>query len=257
MTYTHNPRPTFIVFLRIIFTALVLSDYPVFSQDQKQVATDSIPGPDLVITPRFNSAGHFPFTGALLNRNINFDLNVFFEHRGYGFFIFKSWDLEDKRSFVNYLQPGIFRKFQLAPEFAVRVFFGYVFSQTSGFRDKDSDYFTAAVGYWTINDKLKLENCALFYDLSQSAKLANRLLVSRDIKKFRIDFYVWHRIVFEQGIHATSASLALNFPRIKLSDALFIQTTFSYQGYITKTKPDFAMRDGFLFQVAFPLLVKI
>ncbi len=228
---------------------------PAFGQEQKQ-PKDSVGGAEWVINPRLNSVGHFPYTGALINRNVNFDLNVFFEYKRYGFFIFESRDLEDPHSIVNYLQPGIFKRFQLSGQFYVRLFFGYVFSQTSGFRDNDSDYYTAAVGYWTIADNLKLEYTALFLDLSQSGKMANRVVLSWFVKNFKIDLYVWHRILLEQGIHATSSSVAVNFPTIRLSNSVSIQNTLSYQGYITDTKPGFARRDGFLFSVAFPLAMR-
>lgn len=209
--------------------------------------------PTFIVTPRFNSAGHFPFSGALLNRNINFDTNIYFEYKKNGFFIFKSADLQDKHSFINYLQPGIFRKFQLSPKLKVGTFFGYVFNQTREWRDPDSDYFTAAVIYWTIHDRLKLENTALFFDLSQSSKLANRLLLSYNLKNFKLDLYVWHRVVFDSNFHSTSASLAVNLPEIKLANHFSIQNTISYQGYITHNKPDFALRKGLLISVAFPI----
>lgn len=238
---------------------LILS---IFATTQSVIAQllekDSVMRPDFVITPRLNSAGYFPYTGALLNKNINFDVNIFFEYKSkYGFFLFKSVDLEDRHSYVNYLQPGIFRTFHAGNNFKLRLFFGYLFSQTQGFRDPDSDYYTALVGYYTITKNLKLENTALFYDLEISAKLANRLLVSWSVGKFTADIYVWHRVVFDDNSHATSASFALNLPKIKLSPSSSINTTLSYQGYLTKNKPDFAMKDGFLFQVAVPIQVKI
>lgn len=182
-------------------------------------------------------------------------MNIYFEYKKNGFFIFKSIDLEDKHSFVNYLQPGIFRKFQLHSKFKLGTFFGYVFNQTYEFRDKDSDYFTAAVAYWTINDHLKLENTSLFFDLSQSVKLANRFLLNYKVKKFQFDVYVWHRVVFDSNSHATSASLAINFPRIRLTNKIAIQNTISYQGYLSHSKPDFAMRKGLLISVAFPITI--
>lgn len=233
----------------VLFTFISTS---VLSQSQSE---GDLPKPNFSIMPRFNSAGHFPFSGALLNKNLNFDTNIYFEYKKNGFFIFKSIDLEDKHSFVNYLQPGIFRKFQLHSKFKLGTFFGYVFNQTYEFRDKDSDYFTAAVAYWTINDHLKLENTSLFFDLSQSVKLANRFLLNYKVKKFQFDVYLWHRIVFDSNSHATSASLAINFPRIKLTDTIAIQNTVSYQGYLTQSKPDFAMRKGLLISVAFPITV--
>lgn len=209
----------------------------------------------LVLTPRINSAGHFPFSGALLNKNTNIDLNIFYEHKRYGFFIFQSVDLEDRRSFVNYLQPGVFRKFNIAKSMQVRLFAGYVFSQTNGFRDKDSDYFTAAVVYWTIDPNLKFESTSLFFDVSQSIKLANRYLLSYTLRDFKFDFYLFHRVVFDKNVHALSVSPALSTPKVKVAGKLYVQTTFSWMGYLTQTKPDFALRDGFIFSIAFPLIL--
>jgi hypothetical protein len=242
---------TFKTFKKKGWLSFLLFLFVVTAQAQEQ----SKPRPTFLINPRFNSAGHFPFSGALINNHLNFDVNIFFEHHHYGFFIFKSYDVKDPHSIVNYLQPGLFKKFQLGPKFQIGAFFGYVFSQTSGFADNDSDYFTAAVAYWTISDRLKLENTALFFDLRQSAKLANRLLLSYRLKEFKFEFYVWQRVVFENKTYATSASLAVNLPKIKLNDALFIQNTISYQGYLTRSKPDFALRKGLLVSVAFPITV--
>jgi hypothetical protein len=235
-----------------ICSVFLLFTSQLFAQTKK-LTKDSIPKRTFIITPRINSAGHFPFSGALLNKNANFDVNIFYENKGYGFFIFQSFDLEDKRSFVNYLQPGIFKKFKLAKDVQLRLFAGYVFSQTNGFRDEDSDYFTAAVVYWTIQPHLKFESTSLFFDFNHSTKLANRFLMSYSVKGFRLDGYVWYRAVFEQNTHALSASLALHPPKAKIAGNLYIQSSISYLGYLTDTKPSFALRDGFLFSVAFPL----
>ena len=241
-----------------IFAFFLLTTTSVFAQDRLPVQ-DTIAGPDFIITPRINSAGHFPFTGSLINRHLNADLNIFYEHGNNGFFIFKSQDLRDPHSIINYLQPGIFRRIPVARKFYVRLFIGYLFSQTSGFRDRDSDFYTAGVGYWTLADNLTVENTALFFDLLQSTKLADRLLISwtpRTKVPFKIQLYVWHRLVFDQMINSTSASFALNFPNVKLSDVISVQATISYQGYISESKPAYARRDGFLASLAFPIFIK-
>lgn len=222
------------------------------AQDKKLQA-DTVPATVLVITPRVNSAGHFPFTGSLLNTHVNADLNIFYERRRTGFFLFKSVDLVDAHSGVNYFQPGIFRKFEWGPRVQLRAFVGYLFTQTQGFRDDDSDYYTAATVYWTVHENLKVENTALFFDLSQSKKLANRLLLSYFWKGFKLDLYVWHRWECERSNHATSASIAIGLPKIKITNALAIQNTVSYQGYLSEEKPSYAMRQGLLVSVAFPI----
>jgi hypothetical protein len=203
-----------------------------------------------VVTPRLNSSGHFPFTGAMVNRNINADVNIFLEYNKWGLFLFKSHDLEQRRSPVNYFQPGLFRTIRLNPNLYVRVFFGYVFSQQRSFRDPDSDYYAAPVLYWTIRPGLKLENCTLLFDLRSEAKLANRLRLAWAVGSFRLDAFVWQRWVFAEDQHATSASLAFELPPVPISRSTEIVSSISYQGYVSRAKPDFALRDGFLFTLA-------
>lgn len=240
-----------ILYMSIAVMCLTASS--TLAQDQDTAV--ALEKPTFIITPRLNSAGHFPFSGALLNNHANVDINVFFEYHRYGFFIFKSHDLEDPHSYVNYLQPGVFKKFKFSPRFALGAFAGYIFSQTSGFADKDSDFYGALVAYWTICEGLKLENTSLFFDLTQAEKLVNRFLLSYILEGFKVDFYVWHRMVLETEFHSTSASLALTFPGIKISEGFSVLSTVSYQGYLTDQKPDFAMLNGWLVTVAFPVTI--
>jgi len=209
----------------------------------------------LIINPRLHSAGYFPFTGAMLNRDPVFDVNIFFERKRYGFFVFQSVDLVDRKSYVNYLQPGIFATCWINPKVRIRTFFGYIFSQTDGFSDSTSDYYAAVQGSWTISDKVRIENTLLFYDLTLGTKLANRLLVSWAIGKFKADFYLWDRVVMGEKAHALSGSVGLTGPELKLSRKTSVLLTASYMGYITEHRPSFALGDGFLFTLAVPVNV--
>ncbi len=222
-------------------------------------ADSTRPVKTFVITPRINSAGHFPFSGALINHNINFDINIYYQRGMTGFFLFKSVDLRDPHSIVNYFQPGVFQKFDLSKKVNTGLFAGYIFSQTTGFSDHDSDFFVADVTTWTPNEKVRVENTALFFNLTKpelSTTLANRLLVNYFLREWKFDVYIWERIEFGNNFFATSASFAVNFPKIRLTDAIYILNTLSYQGYITDAKPDWAMRDGFLYSLSFPISPK-
>ncbi|MBX2914634.1 MAG: hypothetical protein KF856_05085 [Cyclobacteriaceae bacterium] len=133
------------------------------------------------------------------------------------------------------------------------MFVGYLFSQTQRFRDKDSDYYTAVAFYWSLNPSLKIEHTALFFDMSQSIKLANRFLVYYTVNGFKIELFIWNRWELKQQFNATSASLALNFPNIKIFRGVAMLNTISYQGYFGSKKPDFALPKGVLISVAFPI----
>jgi hypothetical protein len=235
---------------------LLLVMYGFHNANAQQQKSDTIPEVTFVITPRLNSMGHFPFTGSYINRNFNADINIFFERKTLGFFLFKSQDLEDKHSIVNYLQPGLFKKVELIASFKLRFFVGYLFAQTQGFSDPDSDYYAAVVAYWTLGSKVRLEHTALFFDLSQTEKLANRFVFSYLERGFKFDVLVWNRLILYDGSSSTSASLSVNFPLIKISDKVSIQSTISYQGYLTRAKPEYAMRNGALFSVSMPIAMR-
>lgn len=205
------------------------------------------------IVSRLNSAGHFPFTGSIVNRHVNADINIALEYQRWGLFLFKSHDLEQRDSPVNYFQPGVFRSISITPDIDVRFFFGYVFSQASSFRDPDSDFYAAPVLYWNIGSGFKLENCALFFDLSSVAKLANRVKMVWTTGSVSLEAFVWHRWVIRQDRHATSASLAFGLPPLRFSKSAELVLSLSYQGYVTRAKPDFARRDGFLVNLALAL----
>jgi hypothetical protein len=240
---------------RLLTLSLLVAFYvnPVIAQQNKG---DTISQVTFVITPRLNSTGHFPFTGSYLNKHFNADINIFYERKSLGFFLFKSQDLEDRHSIVNYLQPGVFKKVELGRSFKLRFFVGYLFAQTAGFRDPDSDYYAAVVAYWSVSDKVRLEHTALFFDLSQNEKLANRFVVSYLEHGFKFDAFIWHRWVFGDGSSSTSAALSVNFPLIGISKKVSIQSTISYQGYLSRSKPEYAMRNGVLFSVSVPITMK-
>lgn len=213
---------------------------------------DSVKMVTLLVTPRINSTGHFPFTGSLVNHHINADINIFYERKVLGFFLFKSQDLQEP-SIINYLQPGLFINARLNTVLRARVFIGYLLSQAEGFRDNDSDFYSDIGLYWDVTPRLRVENTALFYDIEQQLKLADRLLITWQEKKFKFDLYIWHRIVFENGDQATSAMLAFTFPQIKLSKSTTLTFTSSYQRYLTTNRPGFALKDGYLFSLAMPI----
>jgi hypothetical protein len=212
----------------------------------------------LQILPRLHSAAYFPFTGALLNRNPVFDVNVYYDsepaaRKSWGFFVFQSFDLKDRRSYVNYLQPGLFATLKLHPTFKVRGVFGYIFSQTEGFRDKDSDYYAAARFMWDPNKHLSIGNTLLYFDFTIRQKLANRFSIAWSSDKFRAEFFLWDRVVLDEKRHAVSASVAVTFPNIKVGERTAVQITSAYMWYLTSYRPSFALADGFVFTLGVPV----
>jgi len=213
---------------------------------------------DFIITTRLHSTSHFPYSGSFINRHLNADINLYYERNRTGAFLFKAQDLEDQHGLVNYFQPGLFKRFAVGQKLIFSFFGGYLFNQTVRFSDKDSDVWSAFNTSWVISDHFKVENTALFFNLTKSelnSQWANRTVISALFKDFKFDLYVWHNIVFKTNFQFTSAALAVNFPRINLSEKIKIQNSFMYQSYISDNKPSWAMRNGFLFTIAVPIQI--
>jgi len=206
----------------------------------------------LSLTPRLNSAGYFPYTGSIINRHATADVNLFFEKRGAGFFLYKSIDLVDGQSYLNYFQPGAFVTLRPNSPWRLRGFVGYVFSQTAHFRDKDSDFCTALSFYWDVSRNVKVQHTVLYYDVQTTSKIANRLLVTWQSKLLKVDLYCWHRWVVEEQSKALSASLAMTY-EVNVSDRFAIQFTGSYMSYLTREVPSYALRRGLILTMAVPL----
>lgn len=220
------------------------------AQDSTKATANST---TLQILPRIHSAGYFPFTGAYLNHNPVVDVNVFYEKKSLGFFVFQSVDLKDRHSYANYFQPGLFATWRLHPTFKVRGFFGYIFSQTDGFRDSESDYYAATTLYWDPAPHLSIQNTVLFYDYNIKRKLANRLLIAVTYPRFKAELFLWDRTVLEDKKHALSASLAVTFPNIKINDITTIQLTSAYMRYLSSYRPGFALEQGLIFTLGVPI----
>jgi hypothetical protein len=234
----------------VLLLALIgLSPASACAQDKP----DSVAGPTILLNPRIHSSGYFPFTGAILNRNPVFDVNLFYEKKAFGFFVFQSFDLADRHSYVNYLQPGVFATLRFHSQVRVRAFFGYIFSQAQSFRDPDSDYYAALQLNWQLLPNFRLENTLLYYDYTTNKKVANRLLLEWAPWRIRISGFLWHRNVIEEGTSSVSGAVAVTFPIIRLSSRANVEVTATYMGYLTESKPDYALNDGAFVTVAVPM----
>ena len=211
---------------------------------------------EFTVRTRFHSLTYFPYSGAFLAKNFNFDVNVNFEVKSYGVFLFRSTDLEDSKSIANYLQPGVYKNFAITPNLKVGPYAGYVFSQTGVFKDADSDFWSAIIATWTPVPRVTIENTLIAFNLSAHTSAVNRLFVNYQVNGFRFDVFLWERVSWEPRNYSTSMSVGVNFPLVKLGEHFSIQNSISYQSYLTRNKPDFAMKQGVLFSVIVPFTRK-
>lgn len=240
------------VFSQIIFLILCLCFIAEsHSQDSILVKTPK----DLIFTSRLNSAGHFPYTGSVLNNHLNADFNLYFRQKNFGFFVFQSIDLESKNSDVTYLQPGLFYKIPLTQKFSVTPYIGYLFIQTNRFYDTGSDVFFAIAPTF-VTPKVKIENTSLFtnvFEFGYKRSLANRLQIQYFLQKMSVSLFLFHNIKLSGKDQSLSASLNFQFPKIEIAKNFPIHSALMLQTYLSENKPSYAMRRGAVFSLSFPI----
>jgi len=204
---------------------------------------------DLILQDIFHSPDH------CLTRMWIFDLTFFMNTKRMAFFLFKSFDLVDAHSEVIIFNPASFAKLNWAQKVQMRTFLAISFRKPAASAIKIPISILLQPPTGQFIRLLKVENTALFFDLAQSSKLANRLLLSYMWKGFKFDLFCMASLGAGSQFHATSASLSINMPKIKISNQSLHSKYNLYQGYLSEAKPDWAMQKGLLVSIAFPISV--
>ena len=155
----------------------------------------------LLLTAKFHSTGHSPFSGSYFNHHPNGEIGLTFKTKLIGAFINKNVDFADVHSSINYTTIGIFKSFQLNESLKLTPYIGYFFKQSHSFMDDNSDAWTCVVATFTINRWLVIENSTLLGNLIRhysKASLANRVNADILIGKFKLDAYAWYTHSFKR-----------------------------------------------------------
>ncbi|MFN8355807.1 MAG: hypothetical protein U0Y10_15225 [Spirosomataceae bacterium] len=222
------------------------------------LAQQNNPDKEILLTSRLHSAGHFPYTGSLLNNHLNADLNLYVRYKKAGFFVFQSLDLESKNSDITYHQTGLFYKIRFSPTLSLTPYLGYLLIQTQRFYDTGSDVFAALVPSFQ-SGRLKIENTSLFtnvLELGDSRSLANRLQIQYALNNMSLSLFLFHNIKLSGQNPSLSGALSIQFPKVELFKQVPIQSSLLLQTYLSDYKPSYALRRGIVFSFTFPIIIK-
>jgi len=210
----------------------------------------------LVLTAKFHSTGHSPYSGVYLNHNANAEIGLVYKYNQIGAFINKNVDFADIHSAINFTTIGIFKSFQPSGSLRLTPYVGYFFKQSHSFMDDNSDVWTCVVVNFTINRWLALENTTLLGNLIRhhsNASLANRLNAAILIGKFKLDAYAWYTHSLKSAPHFVSSSLAITSPDWVITPSISARVQVAMMQQISNEKPEGAMRHGGLVSVIVPI----
>jgi hypothetical protein len=208
------------------------------------------------IVPSLHTTGHFQYTGAYVNNHLNADIQAYYERQGVGFLAFKSLDFVDAHTAINYLQIGAIKKWRVNKKVVIMPYVGYLFVQSEGFRDRDSDFWSAIKVEYKLNDQLTIENTMLLLNVVKTelgSSFNNRFKASVVLGQFEFEIYLWYKRNFDNAFKFVSGSTKILFPKIKIHPRFYIRNALAIQSYLSNEKPSFAQQRGILFSTTFPL----
>ncbi len=226
-----------------------IAQQPVSKADQEQPYS-------LLLTAKFHSTGHSPFSGSYFNHHSNGEIGLSFKTKPINAFINKNVDFADMHSSINYTTVGIFKPFQLNESVTLTPYVGYFFRQSHSFMDDNSDAWTCIVVRVAVNRWLAIENSTLVGNLIRNcskASLANRANATMLIRKFKLDAYAWYTHSFNKASHFVSASLAITSPDWVISQSISARVQVAVLQQIANEKPDGSMYRGGLISLIVPI----
>jgi hypothetical protein len=242
-------------FGRLLFSCCLALGFESVAQQPVSKAVQERPY-SLLLTAKFHSTGHSPFSGSYFNRHSNGEIGLLLKAKSFSAFVNKNVDFVDVHSTINYTTTGIYKTFQLNESVKITPYFGYYFKQTHSFMDDNSDAWTCVVVRITINGWLAVENSTLVGNLIRhcsKASLANRVNATISIGKFKLDGYAWYTHSFNSTSHFVSASLAITSPDWVITNSVSARVQVAVLQQIANEKPYGSMYRGGLISLIIPV----
>lgn len=195
-----------------------------------------------------HSASLYFFTGSVDQSNPSFDALFIYDRKTWGGFAFKSSDLTDHKTGVNYAMAGIHKIFNIGPAWSVMPTIGVNLNQNYTLADKGSDLvFDLAIAY-KINTHFTISNDALFQNIgiTKEYNWTNRLNLSYHRNNFYLSVLLWerNRAFHNPGYLSTGLDMGYNIVRITGKSSLFIGISNIYM-----LQSDTPRRNGFMFNL--------
>ncbi len=200
----------------------------------------------------FHSASLYFFTGSVDQSHPSFDALFIYDRKTWGGFAFKSLDLIDHKTGVNYAMAGIHKIFNVGPALVVTPTFGISLNQNYTLADKGSDFiFNLAIAY-KINSCFTVSNDAFFQNIgiTKDYNWTNRLKLTYHQNDFYLSALLWERdrAFHNPGYLSTGVDAGYNIVRITGKSSLFIGISNIYM-----LQSDTPKRNGFMFNLGLNL----
>jgi hypothetical protein len=240
---------------RLLFSCCLALGFKCIAQQPMSKADKEQPY-SLLLTAKFHSTGHSPFSGSYFNHHPNGEIGLSVKTKPISAFLNKNVDFADVHSSINYTTIGILKSFQLNKSVTLTPYIGYFFRQSHSFMDDNSDAWTCLVARVKVNRWLAIENSTLVGNLIRhysKASVANRVNATILIWKFKLDAYTWYTHAFNSASHFVSASLAITSPDWVITQTISARLQIAVLQQISNERPEGCMYRGGLISLIVPI----
>ena len=214
-------------------------------EQKEQVASWSL-------TSAFHSASLYFFSGSVDQSNPSFDALFIYDRKTWGAFFYKSLDLLDHTTGVNYAMLGVHKIFLVGTKWSFVPTLGGELNQNYTPADKGSDFiFDLAISY-KISVHLTISNDALFQNLiiTKDYNWTNRLKLSYQQQDFNVSALLWQRsrAFNNAGYLSTGLDISYNIIKFSHTSNIFVGASNIYM-----LQSDASRANGFMFNLGLNL----
>jgi hypothetical protein len=181
----------------------------------------------LKLTTRVHSLGVFSYGGMIANENPSFDVNITYERKQWGSFLFKAVDLYDVHSHYNFTLALAYCRIRPSQNISITPYAGFIAEQRKSIVDHDSDGMIILVTAFKLDEKFTLEHCGRFSNTffkTEWFDWLNRLRLLYSKEHIDVVISAWHNNkLFDHSTH-TSFGFTAGYGRIKISEKILLST---------------------------------
>jgi len=220
-----------------------------------QAAKDSMRKNAPSFTLGLHSQGFVPFSGSVLNRHAMFDALFIVPVKPVTFFLYKSLDIQDYRTDLNYITTGFLKTYNLSGSFSLTTAAFYCISQAGSVMDSTSDAGFIIKATYNISKVVSVENTEMFSNLTKSTlqkDFVSRLQISYQSKMLDVSISAWYNTPLWNNTVYVSVSPEVIFKQLAVTKHINMSASLAYFNMPVKNTTC-AISNTFIFSFKAPL----
>jgi hypothetical protein len=166
------------------------------------------------LSSQLHSASFYFFTGMVDQPDQSFDMLYIYDNNGWGWIVYKSFDLLNHNTGVNYAIVAVHKHFKINENLRLTPNVGMNLNQNWSVADRGSDLMFDLVADYRLSKYFSISNDAIFQNMAitKDHNWTNRLKLSFNKNKIETAVLLWdrNRVFNNQGYFSTGFTAGYN-----------------------------------------------